>query len=124
MRINKLWKFSTEMNIIILLYCEKKKRKRYSKGLIATELFFSSFFLSFKFAGKVCSGLPNWLSGKESTYKQATLVCPLEKEMATHSSILVWEIPGTEEPGRLQFIGSQSRVRHDLLTKYQQQCVF
>ena len=32
---------------------------------------------------------------------------PLEKEMATHSSILAWEIPSTEEPGRLQSIGSQ-----------------
>ena len=32
---------------------------------------------------------------------------PLEKEMATHSSILAWEIPWTEEPGKLQFIGSQ-----------------
>ena len=30
---------------------------------------------------------------------------PLEKEMATHSSILVWTIPGTEEPGRLQSTG-------------------
>ena len=29
----------------------------------------------------------------------------LEKEMATHSSILAWEIPRTEEPGRLQFMG-------------------
>ena len=37
---------------------------------------------------------------------------PLEKEMATHSSILAWEIPGTEEPGGLQSMGSQ-RVRHD-----------
>ena len=36
----------------------------------------------------------------------------LEKEMATHSSILAWEIPGTEEPGRLQFVGLQ-RVGHD-----------
>ena len=36
----------------------------------------------------------------------------LEKEMATHSSILAWKIPWTEEPGRLQFMGSQ-RVRHD-----------
>ena len=36
----------------------------------------------------------------------------LEKEIATHSSILVWEIPLTEEPGGLQSIGSQ-RVRHD-----------
>ena len=31
----------------------------------------------------------------------------LEKEMATHSSILAWEIPQTEEPGRLQSMGSQ-----------------
>ena len=37
---------------------------------------------------------------------------PLEKEMATPSSILVWEIPWTEEPGGLKFMGSQ-RVRHD-----------
>ena len=37
---------------------------------------------------------------------------PLEKEMATHSSILAWRIPWTEEPGGLQSTGSQ-RVRHD-----------
>ena len=37
---------------------------------------------------------------------------PLEKEMATHSSILAWRSPRTEEPGGLQFTGSQ-RVRHD-----------
>ena len=36
----------------------------------------------------------------------------LEKEMATHSSILAWRIPWTEEPGRLQSMGSQ-RIRHD-----------
>ena len=38
---------------------------------------------------------------------------PLEKETATHSNILAWEIPWTEEPARLQSIRSQ-RVRHDL----------
>ena len=32
---------------------------------------------------------------------------PLEKEMATHSSVLAWEIPWTEEPGRLQSMGLQ-----------------
>ena len=36
----------------------------------------------------------------------------LEKEMATHSSILAWKIPWTEEPSRLQSTGSQ-RVRHN-----------
>ena len=40
---------------------------------------------------------------------------PLEKEMATHSNILAWKIPWTEEPGRLQFMGSQ-KVRHDWAT--------
>ena len=37
---------------------------------------------------------------------------PLEKGLATHSSILAWRIPWTEEPGRPQSMGSQ-RVRHD-----------
>ena len=37
---------------------------------------------------------------------------PLEKGMATHSSILAWRIPWTEEPGGLQSMGLQ-RVRHD-----------
>ena len=40
----------------------------------------------------------------------------LEKEMATHSSILAWEIPWTEEPGGLQSMGLE-RVARDLATK-------
>ena len=39
---------------------------------------------------------------------------PLQEGMATHSSILAWKIPWTEEPGRLQSIGLQQRVGHDL----------
>ena len=39
----------------------------------------------------------------------------LEKEMATHSSVLAWRIPWTEETGELQSVGSQ-RVRRDLAT--------
>ena len=42
----------------------------------------------------------------------------LEKEMATLSSILAWEIPGTEEPGGTQSMGSQ-RVGHNLATEQQ-----
>ena len=38
-------------------------------------------------------------------------VATLEKEMATHSSILAWEIPRTEEPGGLQAMGSKSWTR-------------
>ena len=44
---------------------------------------------------------------------------PLEKKMATHSSILAWEITWTEEPGGLQSMGLQ-RVGQDLATKQQQ----
>ena len=42
---------------------------------------------------------------------------PPEEDMVTHSSILIWEIPQTEEPGGLQSMGLQ-RVRHDLVTKH------
>ena len=40
---------------------------------------------------------------------------PLEKEMATHSSVLVWRIPQTEEPGQLQSMGWKI-IRHELAT--------
>ena len=45
---------------------------------------------------------------------------PLKKGLATHSSIFAWEILQTEEPGRLQSMGSQ-RVGHDLATRQQPQ---
>ena len=44
---------------------------------------------------------------------------PLEKGMATHTSILAWEIPWTEEPGRLRFMESQ-RVGHNSVNQKQQ----
>ena len=66
-------------------------------------------------------GLPQWLSSKESTYNQETYESlvrslgwedPPEEGIATHSSILDWRIPQTEEPGGLWSMGSQ-RIRHD-----------
>ena len=67
------------------------------------------------------TGLPRWLSSKEFPCQHGR--CrrqflslgqedPLEKGMATHSSILAWKIPRTEDPGRLQSIALQ-RLRHD-----------
>ena len=44
---------------------------------------------------------------QETTVRSLGWEDPLEKEMATHSSILAWEIPWTEEPGGLQSMGSQ-----------------
>ena len=48
---------------------------------------------------------------------------PLEKEMATHSSILAWRIPWTEEPGGLQSMRLQ-RVGHDIATKRERERKF
>ena len=66
--------------------------------------------------------LPGGLVSKESVVVQETWVQslgwegPLEKEMATHSSILAWEILWAEEPGGLQSVGV-ARVEHDWATK-------
>ena len=64
---------------------------------------------------------PGGSAGKESACNVGDLVSilgwadPLEKGKAAHSSILAWRIPWTEEPGRLQSMGSQ-RVGHDWVT--------
>ena len=49
------------------------------------------------------------------THTHYNLGYRLEKDMATHSSILTWRIPWTEEPGGLEFMGSQ-RVGHNCVT--------
>ena len=66
--------------------------------------------------GSVVKNLP---AKQETQVQSLGQKDPLEKEMATHSSILAWEIPWTEDPGGLQAMGSQ-RVRHDLVTKQQE----
>ena len=58
----------------------------------------------------------NLLEMKDTQVRSLGQEDPLEKEMATHSSILAWKIPWTEELGRLQPMGPQ-RVRHDLENK-------
>ena len=72
------------------------------------------------------SGVPWWLRRKEFTcqfrrHRSLGQEDLLEKEMATHCSILTWEVPWTEEPGGLQSMGSRlQRVGHDLGPKQQQ----
>ena len=78
----------------------------------------TSVIIRVRLLGKVT--LPRWLGGKESVCQGQILQemqekwvqslsqkDPLEKEMATHSSVLAWKIAWAEEPGRLQFMGSQ-----------------
>ena len=66
---------------------------------------------------------PQWQGGKEPTWNTGDVVPslgledPLEESMATHSTILAWRIPWTENPGGLQSMGLQ-RVGHDMATEY------
>ena len=63
--------------------------------------------------GSVVKNLPARQETQETQVLSLGWEDPLEEEMATHSTILVWKIPCTEEPGRLQSKGLQ-RVRHGL----------
>jgi len=76
------------------------------------------FFLSYclhplsKWASLVAQMAKNLPAMWETQVRSLGQEDPLEKEMETHSIILTWRIPWTEEPGRLQSMGFQ-RVRHD-----------
>ena len=66
--------------------------------------------------GSVVKNLPVMQEMQKTWVQSLGWEDPLEEEIATHSSTLAWKIPWTEEPGRLQSIGSQ-RVGHNLVTK-------
>ena len=67
-------------------------------------------------ASLVAQSVKNLPAMQETRVRSLGWEDPLEKEMATHSSILGWKIPWTEESGKLQSIGLQ-RVEHNLATK-------
>ena len=62
-------------------------------------------------ASLVAQTVKNLLSMQQTQVRSLGQEDPLEKGMATHSSILAWRIPWTEEPGRLQSMGSQSQTQ-------------
>ena len=69
-------------------------------------------FLLFSMTFLVAQMVKNLPAMQETTVRPLGQEDPLEKELATHSSILAWRIPWTEEPGRLQSMESQ-RAGHD-----------
>ena len=69
-------------------------------------------FLLFPMTFLVAQMVKNLPAMQETTVRPLGQEDPLEKELATHSSILAWRIPWTEEPGRLQSMESQ-RAGHD-----------
>ena len=66
----------------------------------------------YSWAALVAQLVKNLTAMRETWVRPLGWESPLEESMATHSSILAWRIPWTEEPGRLQFMESQ-RVGHD-----------
>ena len=65
-----------------------------------------------KWASLVVQMVKNLPAMRDTLDQSLSQEDPLEEGMATHSNILAWTIPWTEEPGRLQSMGSQ-RVRHN-----------
>ena len=63
-------------------------------------------------ASQVAQTVKNLLAMQETWVQSLDWEDPLEKEMATHSSILAWRIPGTGEPAGLPSMGSH-RIRHN-----------
>ena len=126
--------FTKNRKVFCFRFCfllSKKKRIREIKDFLShlflnflvkhrrffLELSVSTWFWNLGFGfpgGSVVKNLRN----KQEMGSIPGLGDPLEKEMATHSSTLAWEIPQTEEPGGLQSMGSQ-RVGYNLVIKQQ-----
>ena len=91
---------------------------KYSEGvnpghlLLSEKKFVHRRILCITWASLVAQRLKCLPAMRETWVRSLGWKDPLEKEMATHSSILAWRIPWTEEPGGLQSTGSQ-RVGHD-----------
>ena len=80
--------------------------------MLTEMIFFWGIITIFWGASLVALTIKNLPAKQDTQVQSLGWEDPLEKEMATHSSILAWRIPWTEEPGRLQSMGSQ-RVGHN-----------
>ena len=87
------------------------------QGLIGTGLWSLVLSEAVQVASLVVQLVKNPPAMRKTWAKSLGWEDPLEEGMSTHSSVLAWRIPWTEEPGGLQSMGSQ-RVRHDRATKH------
>jgi len=124
---NKLWKILKGIRISDHLTCLLRNLYAGQEIIVRTEHGTTDWFKIGKGVHKSVYCHPAYLTFMQSAAAAAKLLqsCPtlgdftftfhfhaLEKEMATHSSVLAWRIPGTEEPGGLPSLGSH-RVGHD-----------
>ena len=103
--IYKLWRLLQEMGIPDHLTCFLRNLYAGQEATVRTRRGSTGASL----VAQMVKRLPKM---RETWFQFLGREVPLEKEMETHSSILAWKIPWTEEPGRLQSMLSQ-RVRHD-----------
>ena len=101
--------FSIRMVVTQFYTCEKLIK------LSTYDLYTYDYCIYVMWASLVAQRLKRLPAMRETWVRSLGQEDPLEKEMATHSSTLVWRIPWREEPGRLQSMGSQ-RVGHDWAT--------
>ena len=114
------WKSQRFEETVKVLNCNCRKREtEYQRELVrpqvAAGIIRLPFMLVLSFpGGAMLKNLPMWIVPVQETQETWVLSLgqedPLQKEMATHSSILGWRIPWTEAPGRLQSMGLQ-RIR-------------
>ena len=102
--IDMKWSVFTKLTVVIILWC-KSNHYAVHLNLIVLRVNYISIKLKKGFLGD--SAVKNLLSMPETTVWSLGQEDPLEKKMATHSSILVWEIPRIEDTGRLPSMGSQ-----------------
>ena len=89
-----------------------KRQKGFAKEEKQKEIISNGLTCSQKVASLIDQSVKNLPTMQETRILSLGRQDPLEKEMATHSSILAWKSPWTEEPGGLQCMGSH-RVGHD-----------
>ena len=119
MSLSKLWELVMDRKATSLVCCSSwvsKSQTQLSnwnepktmRGSNGSSMFKSSYSSS-SLVAQIVKNLPaNW---GRSRFKPWVRKIPLEKELATHSSILAWRIPWTEEPGGLQSMGLQSQTQ-------------
>ena len=116
-----LGKYVNEYNMLHILQkfisikCDNFLENKDHVISVPTWSVFNSYLLIKEWASFVDQSVKNLPAVQETWVLSLGLEDPLEKKMAAHSSILVWKISWTEEPGGLQSMGSQ-RIRHDWAT--------
>ena len=105
-----VWQVRSNMNVCCMF--SEFQHFKHQSTVISVFCIMSQYSPTYLLCIHMAQSWKNLLAMQETWVQSLGWEDPLEKGMATHSSILAWWIPQTEQPGGLQSMGSQ-RVRHD-----------